>query len=281
MTSDGSQASGVRRRFRRYRTEAALTGPGTALILGGLMLAAVGAYVLERRGVLVPGAWVWGLLAGLPVLVLKVLGDLFDRDDDAAVWREVLAAEFGSDMRLDPEVSRQARQVIEFRARLAEATARARPEARRRIAPLVPQLDPWADGIVRLAREVSTQRSEAQFQSGLASKARSRQDQVQARAGTVPDAGLARQLSDTAAGLGAQIASAEGFSRHAEGGLLRLEQSVAAFGAACSQLSLMLAQAGDAGAVPALAASLAEGTRMVERDIARIGSQVPPPPPRA
>jgi hypothetical protein len=279
MAEQGSQAAGVRRRFRASRIEAALTGPGTALILGGLLLAAVGAYVLERRGVLVPGAWAFGLAAGLPVLVLKVLGDLFDRDDDAAIWRDVLAAEFGPDMRLDPEVSRQARQVIEFRARLAEATARARPEARRRIAPLVPQLDPWIDGIVRLAREVSTQRSEAQFQSGLASKARSRQDQVQARAGSVPDAGLARQLSDTAAGLGAQIASAEGFSRHAEGGLLRLEQSVAAFGAACSQLSLMLAQAGDADALPALAASMAEGTRMVERDIARIGSQVPPPPP--
>jgi hypothetical protein len=280
MAPQALPPSSVRRRFRALRIEAAITSPGSAVILGGLLLTAVGAYVLEQRGVLAPGAWVYGLAAGLAVLGLKVLGDLFDRDDEAIFWRDALAAEFGPDMRLDPEVSRQARQVIEFRARLAEAEARARPDARRRIAALIPRVDLWMDAIARLAREVVTQRSEAQFQTGLASKARSREGQVRARASSVPDARLAQQLSDTAQGLAAQIASAEGFSRYAESGVLRLEQSVAAFGATCSQLVLMLARDDGPDAAAAVTATLDAGLSTVRRDIELVAAHIPPPPPR-
>jgi hypothetical protein len=173
-------------------------------------------------------------------------------------------------MRLDPEVTRQARQAIEFRVRLAEAEAKAGAAARARIAPLVARLDSWMDAIVRLAREVSTQRGEASFQSGLASRARQRQDEVRARAGTAGDADLAWQLAATAEGLGAQIASAEGFSRHAEGGLLRLEHAVAAFGAACSQLALDLARG--VGSTPGLAATVTSEIGLIERDIVGLGA---------
>jgi hypothetical protein len=273
MADDRPAPSAVRRRFRAIRTEAALTGTGTAVLLAGILLAAVGAYVAGLRGLIAPGAWAYGLAAGLPVLGLKVLGDLYERDDDAALWREALAAEFGPDMRLDPEVTRQARQAIEFRVRLAEAEAKAGSAARARIAPLVGRLDGWMDAIVRLAREVSTQRGEASFQSSLAARARSRQGEVQARAGAADDAELARQLAATAEGLGAQIASAEGFSRHAEGGLLQLEHAVAAFGAACSQLALELSRRDGSGAD--LATVMAAEMGRIERDIDRLGA--PPP----
>lgn len=273
MADDVPAPSAIRRRFRAARIEAALTGPGTAIILGGLLLAAVGAYVAGLRGMLAPDAWIYGLAAGLPVLALKVWGDLYDRDDDAVVWRQVLTDAFGPEMRLDPEVTRQARQAIEFRVRLAEAEAKAGSAARARTAPLVARLDGWLDAIVRLAREVSTQRGEASFQSSLATRARSRQGEVKARAGTAGDDDLARQLEATAQGLGAQIASAEGFSRHAEGGLLRLEHAVAAFGAACSQLVLDLLR-GD-GSAAGLAPTMTAEIGMIERDIARLGAEAP------
>lgn len=266
MTTGLPGGSGLRRRLRAARIEAALTGPGTALILGGMILVAVLVYVLETRGLMRPGAWLIGLAAGLPVLALKVVFDLSDRADEADLWREVLAAAFGPEMRQDPEVSRQARQAIEFRARLADAEAKAGRAARARIAAFVPRLDPWLEAIVRLAREICAQRGEVTFQSGLATKARSRRAEVEARAGRAGDADLAAEMAATLSGLGAQIASAEGFSRHVETGVLRLEHSVAAFGSVCSNLTLLLAR--EAGATGDIGTRIGQEIEAINLQIA-------------
>jgi hypothetical protein len=252
------------------RIEWALTGTGTALLLGGVIIVSVLAYIAGERGMMRPEAWVYGLAAGLGVLVLKVVGELLERGEEAGLWRDVLTAEFGPDMRQDAEVSRLARQVIEFRVRLADAHAKAEAAERRRIAPNLSGLDVWIDGIVRLAREVSALRAEASFQSGLATRARSRRKEVQGQATGSTDHELARQMERTVEGLGAQIATAEDVSRFVESGLLKLEQSVAAFGAACSQLVLALKRGFGTDGVTDIGTKMADEIGVIERQIAMI-----------
>lgn len=265
-------ASDLSRRLRTARIEAALTGTANALLLGGTGIAAVACFVAEARGALNPGTWMWVLGSGMIVLAGKVALDLADRAGDDRLWRNLLATDFGTTMREDAAVTTQARMAIEFRVRLALAEARAGRAARARVAALMPRLDGWLDGIVRLARQVSVLRGEARFQSGLALRSRQRRVQIEG-------SGQSAQHAATAAALEDHVAAAEGFARFAEDGLLRLEQAVGAFGAAASQLVLELSRDGADAGHGGLDARIGQEVAAVEVQLARIGQLTPPPPP--
>lgn len=270
----------LRRKLRAARIEAALTETGTALLLGFVLVAAAAAYVAGLRGLVLPSAWAIALGAGLPVVAGKMALDALDRSGDAARVRQVLSEAFGPDMAQDTELSRQARMVIEFRARLAEAEAKSGSVGRRSVAGLVLHLDRWLDGMVRLAHEIAAHRGEASFQSGLAARARC--SEISARL-TGADPFLVAQLQATQEGLIAQIAAAEGYARFVESGRLKLEQSVAAFGAVSGEVGRALSGAGTAQSATALFQRIGEEVGVVERQIARIAAQeapaLPPPDP--
>jgi hypothetical protein len=266
----------VRRRLRAARQDAALTGTGTAMVAACVILLTVTGYVLQTWGLLRPGAWAWGLGAGVCVLAGKVALDLFDRSADALHWRSVLSDAFGDGMRADAEVARQARLAIEFRTRLADAEGRADRAALRRIEPELSRLDGWLDGIVELARRVAAQRGEAAFQSGLAARARQRRTEIGAKAGATGDPVLAAQLRQTAEGLEAQIRAAEGYVRSVEASHLRLEHAVGSFGAICSQLALLLSESGDADVPAALTNRIGAESADVGRQIRAIGEMAEP-----
>lgn len=272
----------LRRKLRAARIEAALTQTGTALLLGFVLVAAAAAYVAGLRGLVLPSAWAIALGAGLPVVAGKMALDALDRSGDAARVRQVLSEAFGPDMAQDTELSRQARMVIEFRARLAEAEAKSGSVGRRSVAGLVLHLDRWLDGMVRLAHEIAVHRGEASFQSGLAARARARCSEISARL-TGADPFLVAQLQATQEGLIAQIAAAEGYARFVESGRLKLEQSVAAFGAVSGEVGRALSGAGTAESATALFQRIGEEVGVVERQIARIAAQeapaLPPPDP--
>lgn len=239
----------VRRRLRRARLSAALTMTGTALIMGGVIVSASLAYVMQTWGLLRDGAWAWGLAAGSTVVFAKVLADLFDHSNDAGLWRGVLQEAFGEGMRADTDVARQARLAIEFRTRLAAAEAEADAPSRRMVAADTRQLDAWLDGIVDLARRVASQRGEANFQSGLATRARQRRNEIASRMGEATDEAHAQRLQQAVRGVDAQIKAAENYARAVEAGYLQLEHAVGSFGAVCSQLALVLSQ-GNAASTP-------------------------------
>lgn len=289
MTGNGAEREGavLRRHFRSARIERALIGTGTAIITGGVIIASVTVNVLQARGILNPGTWAWVLLAGLSVLALKILADLFDREDDAELWRSLLTAEFGEGMRADAEVTRQARLAIEFRVRLAKAEAAANASSRRLISDLQPRIDSWLAGIIRLARRVASQRGEARFQSGLASKTSQRISQIRTQAQTSADRAHAAQLQATADGLAQQMHAAEGLQRFLDSGYLKLEHSVAAFGTVTSQLVLVLSRGAEAAATGRIDAQIDDEIATVERQLAAFdrafapGGALPPPLPDA
>lgn len=273
-------ARSLRHRLYQARLDAALTGTGSAVVLGFVIIASAATYVLGLRGFLRSDAWMVALGAGATVMVIKVGLDLIAPTADTARLRRVLIEAFGEDMRNDAELSRQARQAIEFRVRLAEAEERADRFSRRRVSAILAGLDIWMDGIVRLAHEVAAHRGEANFQSGLASKARERRKEMQSRATKAEgDATLTGQLRGTITGLDRQIAAAADYTRFVEAGRLKLESSVAAFGAVNGQLIMALADGREPEAI-ALTARIAEETAAIERHIARIAEQDIPALPR-
>lgn len=273
-------AHSLRQRLYKARLEAALTGTGSAVLLGFVIIASAATYVLGLRGFLRAEAWMVALGAGAFVMVIKVGLDLIAPTADTARLRRVLFDAFGDDMRNDAELSRQARQAIEFRVRLAEAEERADGISRRRVSAILVGIDTWMDGIVRLAHEVATHRGEANFQSGLASKARERRKEMQSRATKADgDMALTRQLRGTIDGLDRQITAAADYARFVEAGRLKLESSVAAFGAINGQVIMALAD----GRVPEatlITARISEETAAIERHIARIAEQDVPALPR-
>jgi hypothetical protein len=223
----GRASSGtLRRRLAMARIEAALVSPANALLIGMSGIAAVGCLVAEGRGLLAAGTWAVAAGAGAVVLAGKVALDLRDRAQDDGLWRAQLARGFGARMRDDPEVTRLARTAIEYRVRLAMAEARAPRAARRGLAPLLPRIDLWLEGLMRLAQQVATLRADSRFHVAMGARNRQRLAEV-----------------GSGAGLDAQVRAADGFGQLAEEALARLENAVAAFGAATSQLELDLARA--------------------------------------
>jgi hypothetical protein len=255
VTAPGPSASALRRQLALARIEAALLQPANALILGGTFIAAVACFVAQARGMLNPGTWVLVAFAGGAVLAVKLVLDLRDRAADDAVWRAALAQSFGASMRDDLEVTRLARMAIEYRVRLATAQAGAPRAARAALAPLLPRVDVWLQGIVNLARQSAALRAEARFHTAMAGQGRKRQE---GRTGPVQ-------------GIEAQVRAGEGFGQAAEATLLRLENAVGAFGAGTSQLTLALAHGGAGGMTP----------EAIAAEIAAVEAQLVPPPPPA
>jgi hypothetical protein len=262
--SGGASSSALRGGLMRARIEAALVAPANALLIGLTGIAAVSSYVAESRGFLNPGTWVFAAAAGVAVLAVKVVLDLRDKANDDGLWREFLARGFGETMRDDLEVTRQARTAIEYRVRLAMAEARAPRTARRTLRPLLPRIDAWLEGIIRLARQVATLRSDSRFHVAMGARSRQRLSEVGAAAG---------------AGLDAQVRAAEGFGRMAEDGLLRLENAVAAFGASCSTLVQDLARAQGIEGTAVTDARIGAAISALEGDARAL--EAPPPPPPA
>ena len=232
----------LRRRRRHARFAAALTGTGSALLLGFVLVASAASFVLGRHGVLAPGAWQIALGAGLAVFVLKATLDIALPPVDTTQLRQILADGFGTTMAQDAELTRQARMAIEFRARLADAEARARRSARHRLAAPLQRIDDWLDAIADLARQIAARSGEAAFQTGLAARARDRRRQLAASLDTA-DTGLRADTQRALEGLDAQIATAEGYGQFIAAGRLALETAVAEYGAVTGQLALALAGA--------------------------------------
>ncbi len=262
------------RRVRRLRLEGALMSTGNALLIGAIILGGAVTYVLGQNGQVRPDAWQIALMAGLPVLVLKMALDLTDRSGDAELWRSTLVEAFGKGMQADSELTRQARLAVELRTRLADAEARASRGARRAAAPVLARVDTWMDGMVQLARDIAAHRGEVTFQTGIASRARSRrQEMVKTAAGDALDA----QRQRTIDGLSAQIASAEDYARFVEEGSLKLEHSVAALGAVTGQLTRFLAGGGWGDAPELLLTRIAAETDALDRQIRALALSPAPP----
>lgn len=258
-----ASASALRGGLLRARIEAALVAPANAVLIGLSGIAAVGCYVAESRGLLNPGTWAIAGAAGAAVLVAKVTLDLRDRAGDDGLWREFLARGFGETMRNDLEVTRLARTAIEYRVRLAMAEAKAPRAARRALKPVLPRVDAWLEGIIRIARQVATIRADSRFHVAMGNVNRARLSEVGDAAGS---------------GLTAQVRAAEGFGKMAEDGLLRLENAVAAFGAATSQMVLDLARTDGQPSGAATDARIGAAMSALEGD-ARALEPPPPPPP--
>jgi hypothetical protein len=271
----------VRARFRAARTEAALTGTGTALIGSGVGLAALLTWLAEVRGMLQPGTWPLVLGGGAVVLALKVALDLFDRDDDADLWRLVLTQAFGDDMRSDGDVARQARLAIEFRTRVAAAEAKAGRAARRSVTLLMLRIDHLMDAIVDLARQTAVERGEARFQTGLSSRSGQRLTQIAEQVSLSQDPAHARRLQDAAEGLASHVRAADGLARRVDDSYLRLERAVAALGAVTSETVLTLSRGRPVPQAGALDAQVAGEIRRIRSDL--VESAVTPPalPPPA
>jgi hypothetical protein len=258
-----ASSSALRGGLLRARIEAALVAPANAVLIGLTGIAAVSCYVAEARGLLNSGTWVIAAAAGAAVLAGKIALDLKDRANDDGLWREFLARGFGETMRDDLEVTRQARTAIEYRVRLAMAEARAPRAARRSLRPLLPRIDTWLEGIVKLARQVATLRADSRFHVAMGARSRQRLSEVGAAAG---------------AGLDAQVRAAEGFGKMADDGLLRLENAVAAFGAASSTLVQDLARAQGIEGTAVTDARIGAAITALETDARSLEAPPPPPP---
>jgi hypothetical protein len=269
----------VRARFRAARTEAALTGTGTALIGSGVGLATLLTWLAEGRGMLQPGTWPLVLGGGAVVLAIKVALDLFDRDDDADLWRLVLTQAFGDDMRSDSDVTRQARLAIEFRTRLAAAEARAGRSARASVALLTRRIDHLLDAIVDLARQSAIERGEARFQTGLSSRSGQRLSQIAAQVATAQDPARARSLQNAAEGLASHVRAVDGLARRVDDSYLRLERAVAALGAVTSETVLNLSRGRPVAEAAKLDAQVAEEIRRIRSELHEGAAALPPPLP--
>jgi hypothetical protein len=203
-----------------------------------------------------PGTWGTVLAGGLGVLAVKLALDLRDRAVDDRVWRAALGQAFGSTMREDPDASRLARTVIEYRVRLAMAEARAPRAARARLAPVLPRMDAWLQGIMRLAPRVAALRTDARFHTAMAGQGRAR--------------------IGAGAGVAAQVRAGEGFGLAADAALRRLENAVGAFGAASSQMILALSHS-DVGGTVMTQAQIAMEIAAVEAELAPAARQEPEP----
>jgi hypothetical protein len=273
MVAGPPSGEGLKRKFHLARAEAALTDTATALLIGGTGIAAVLARVAETRDLLNPGTWAWVLLAGGVVTAGKIALDLRDRRRAGAVWRKLLVQSFGPDMRADSEASRLARVAIEFRVRLAEAEAVAPRDARARVDDILPRLDTWVELIVALAREVAGLRGEARFQSGLATRVRSRLAEIEGRLDGTDRTQRARLL-ETARALSAQVRSFDAFNAFVDDGALRLEHAVGAFSAAVSQIVLELSRGQSSGV--ALNPTMVAEIDALERMLSEYGSTTVP-----
>jgi hypothetical protein len=254
MTDGPKAALPLHRRLRRRRVWDALADRGSALALGSVLVLVAAAYVLGVRGVLAPVAWQAGLGAGLAFVVLRALLGLFRRDDDPAVLREVLSAHFGDEIRIDPDVTRLARQAIEQRLQLAAARVAAPTALARAIDGLVPALDHRLDFIAVQARAAASRRGAARFQAGMAQMARQRLSEVTriADAGDPDTAATARRAAD---GLSAQVAASGGVVAHAEDRLMALDHAVAELGTLVAQALLHVSK-GDREALERLCRDL-------------------------
>jgi hypothetical protein len=242
----GPQPSPLRRRLFRARLGATLTGRGTALALGAVLLITASAYVLGVRGVLGPQAWKAGLAAGAGFAMLRAVLGLFDTRDDPDLLREALASHFGEEIRDDHEVTRLSRQVIEQRLQLATAIAAAAPDLARKASRLLPALDGRIDLIVGKARSAATRRGTARFQAGMAQLAKQRLTEVSriAEASDSRNAATARKAAD---GLSAQVEATTGLVDHAENRLMVLDHAVAEYGTLVTRALLALSKADPAG----------------------------------
>lgn len=255
-----TSAQALRWRLLLARIEAALVSPANAVLIGLAGIAAVSCLVAESRGMLNPGTWAVAAGAGAVVLAGKVALDLRDRANEDGLWRVLLAKGFGHTMHDDPEVTRLARTAIEYRVRLAMAEARATRAARRALLPLLPRIDVWLGGIMQLARQVVTLRADSRFHVAMGARNRQRLSEVGA-----------------GAGLDAQVRAAEGFGKAAKDGLLRLENAVAAYGAASSQLVLDLARAQGLDGSAVTDARIGAAISAVETEVRALA--LPPPAP--
>jgi hypothetical protein len=252
------------KQFRALRTEAVLTAPGTAFLLGLTGLGTLAANIAERMGLLAPGAWLWIGGLGLIVTAAKVVLDFLDRSGDAALWRQLLTERFATDGETDPEITRLTELAIDLRTRLAEAEARADDSGRALVGDTLPALDTWIDGIVRLASRLGELRYEGRFQTGLADTSRRRLAQIEAQEQSTQDPHLLCQLSETANGLRHQIDAADRFRRFAESGYLQLEHAVAALGTVGSQMMLVMNRGQDIGGPEALGAQIGQEVAALE-----------------
>jgi hypothetical protein len=270
----------VRSRFRAARTEAALTGNGTAIIGSGVGLAALLTWLGEGRGMIQPGTWPLVLGGGVAVLVIKIALDLVDRDDDADLWRYVLTDAFGDDMRSDGDVARQARLAIEFRTRIAAAEARAGRSARHSVSVLMQRIDHLLDAIVDLARQTAVERGEVRFQIGLSSRSGQRLTEIAKQVSMIHDPAHARRLRDTAEGLASHVRAADGLARRVDDSYLRLERAVATLGAVTPDIVLTLSRGRPAAGTGALDAQVAAEIRAIRSEMAGMPDAVllsPPP----
>ncbi|MCX7299152.1 MAG: hypothetical protein NTX73_01985 [Rhodobacterales bacterium] len=269
----------VRARFRAARTEAALTGTGTALIGAGVGLAALLTWLAEGRGMLQPETWPLALGGGAVVLAIKAALDLLDRDDDADLWRHVLTQAFGDDMRSDGDVARQARLAIEFRTRLAAAEAKAGRTARHSVNLLMLRIDHFMDCIVDLARQTAIERGESRFQTGLSSRSGQRLSQIESQVTTAHDPAHARRLQDAANGLSSHVRAVDGLARRVEDSYLRLERAVAALGAVTSEIILDLSRGRTVPQAGALDAQIAGEILRIRSELHEGVSALAPPLP--
>ncbi len=159
----------LRERFQLARLEAALTGVGTASVIGLVVIASAGVYVAGTRGYLAPGAWQWALGLGLACVAIKVVLDVVDSEAYPALWSNVLNDHFGKQALDDDTVGAQVRLAIEYRRRLAEAEARASGTARGLVYSTIVAVDTWIDSIARLADRIAILRDEFSF-SGKAGR---------------------------------------------------------------------------------------------------------------
>lgn len=231
--------------MRRARIEAAAFSLTVAAVIALTIILGAAAYVAELRGILRPGAAAAVALVGFAVVAALVILGLFDRSNDASLWRGVLRAHFGGRALRDPEVARQADLAVEFRRRLAEAEAKAGRTGVALVQEPLGALDSWLDGIARLAQRVGGLAEEARFHARLADEARARLCEIETQAALTADAATARQLRATAEGLSGQIRTNERFVHFVHGGHLRLEHAVAALGTITAQLVMALSRGED------------------------------------
>jgi hypothetical protein len=203
--------------------------------------------VLGQRGAIAPNAWMIGLGVGLSVVAAKVVADVLDRDDEPLLMRHALVQAFGDSIANDPDLTRMARQGIEQRVRLSEARARAPGPAARALDPALAEMDGWMDQLIALARLVARYRTDARFQSGMATLVRQRLSTMEARATDAGATAIAPRLRQTAGGLQAQLEASGDFTAHVEGLTLRLEHGLSELGAASARIMLALSQ-GDSAA---------------------------------
>jgi hypothetical protein len=243
----GSSDTSLADSFRAFRTETILLSPGTAGLLAATALSSVGAIVAARLGFLLPGAWLWPGSIGTAATALKVLFDLLDRSGDPALWKQFLSDRFVQHLPPDPEIERLCLRVIDLRCRLAEAEIRADQPCRVLVTDSMAALDGWIEGIARLADRLIELRIERGFQQELAESSRRRLDKINAQQLVASDPQLVRQLAATSHGVSQQILAATRFCEAADGGILKLEHAVAAFGTVGSQLLLVLSRGTELG----------------------------------